>query len=490
MYQRHADVQMLVGSVQMLHDAHPRQVVLPVEVICQILGFLSPREIVRLRTVSKQFRDIAYDAAIWKTVYTNARLPRPPGPFPSQSTQFLEHTLLQSERLAQTWTSCPVKVISRTLGPKLPSQLKWSVLDGRWLVWRETTQFLCHDLDTGSRQILWEGNLDLSYFGAGACSVTSVDGRRVYIALNGTQPDQGGLPITQMLEFEVDDSCSLSGPVSVDIPFLSGDLPRPLAISAQWPFVCIFDLAWESRTVVWDMRTRIFYALPPFNSALEKGLVTHHPELILSNTHIIALHHHRDFAATTTIFQAFVVPDLPPSSGNGIRELCLTHEASIHVILNGVRLMRNSVFDPVTGATSLRLLTWHFTAEYHAQYTCIDLTLPGPELSPGDPLPMSVDMQDLFTTDMVYNCLTMSSDDGHLRGFACGLRVPHVWKFSVDASKERCVAVLGERCSLASIGFFNFALRRCQFDAVRGRLCFIKSGNRDRCDNVVAVDLK
>ncbi|KAF8838228.1 hypothetical protein BDN67DRAFT_107343 [Paxillus ammoniavirescens] len=463
---------MLTGSVQMLHDAHPPQAVFPVEVICQILGFLSPREIVRLRTVSKQFRDITYDPAIWKSVYANARLPRPPGPFPSQSTQFLEHTLLQSDRLAQTWTSCPVQVISWTLGPKLPSQLKWNVLDGRWLVWRETTQFLCHDLDTGSRQILY--------------------GRRVYIALNGTQPDQGGLPIHKMLEFEVDDSCSLSAPVSMDIPFFPGDLPRPrpLAISAQWPFVCIFDLAWESRTVVWDMRTRTFYALPPFNSALEKGPVTALPELILSKTHIIALYHCHDSPVFTSIFQAFVVPDLPPSSDNGIRELCLTHEASIHHVLRGAHLMRNSVFDPVTGATSLRLLAWHFTPGHYAQYTCIDLTLPGPELPPGDPLPMSVDMQDLFTTDMVCNCLTMSSDDGHLRGFACGLRAPHVWKFSVDASKERCVAVLGERCSLASIGFFNSALRRCQLDAVRGRLCFIKSGDRDRCDNVVAVDLK
>ncbi|KIJ19575.1 hypothetical protein PAXINDRAFT_96861 [Paxillus involutus ATCC 200175] len=495
-YQRHPDIRMLVGSVQMLHDAHPRLVTLPVEVICRILGFLSPREIICLRTISKQFRDITYDSAIWKTVYANACLPHPPGPFPSQSTKFLEHTLLQSERLAQTWTSHPVKVISRVLGPKLSmSQPEWSVLDGKWLVWREETQILCHDFDTGSHQILWEGNLDLVYSGAGACSVTSVDGRRVYIALRCTQPDQGGLPITQMLEFAVDESCSLSAPVSVDVPFLPRDVPRSLVISARWPFVCIYELAWESRIMVWDMRTRIFYAFPLFNSALDVVKVpkTKRPELILSTTHVITLYrlHDLDTGTTTTFFQAFVVPDLPPSPGNGIRELRLTHEASMARSMSpsATRIMRNSVFDPVTRATSLRLLT-HFTSGDYTQYTCIDLTLPQPDLSPGNPLSMSIDTQDLFTTDTMYNRFTTSSDDGHLRGFTGGFDVSRVWKFSVDASKERCVAVLGEGCPMTSIDSFNFTWRKCEFDGIRGRLCYMKRDREKNCENIVAVDLE
>ncbi|KAF9236737.1 hypothetical protein BU15DRAFT_76698 [Melanogaster broomeanus] len=124
-----------------LDEAHPRQVTIPLEVICHILCFMSPRDIVRARRlgVSKQLHDVTYDSEIWKTVYANwsTRLPLPPGPFPSQSTQFLEHALVQSERLAQTWTSQPVKTISRVL-PLEPDILPqdpvlWTVIRGRWL---------------------------------------------------------------------------------------------------------------------------------------------------------------------------------------------------------------------------------------------------------------------------------------------------------------------------------------------------------------------
>ncbi|KAF8123242.1 hypothetical protein EV363DRAFT_1356662 [Boletus edulis] len=66
--------------------------IMPSEVISHILCFLSPRDVVRLRVISKQFHDLSYDRALWRTLYRNARLPRPPGPFLSQSIQFFEHT--------------------------------------------------------------------------------------------------------------------------------------------------------------------------------------------------------------------------------------------------------------------------------------------------------------------------------------------------------------------------------------------------------------
>ncbi|KAF9243100.1 hypothetical protein BU15DRAFT_59973 [Melanogaster broomeanus] len=185
-------------QMAMVYDTQPRQVEFPVEVICHILCFMSPREIVRLRRISKQFRDITYDRAVWKSVYANARFPRPPGPFAYQSTQFLEHTLVQSERLAQTWTSQPIKVISRTLVPPrfYSVQPQWTVLSGRWLIWCETTQLLWRDLDGGSPQVLWDGDVQLVYFDA--CLVTSVDAQRIYVVLRSRPRDEGGLTILRV----------------------------------------------------------------------------------------------------------------------------------------------------------------------------------------------------------------------------------------------------------------------------------------------------
>ncbi|KAF9222220.1 hypothetical protein BS17DRAFT_768166 [Gyrodon lividus] len=422
----------LIESIEMLYEAYPRQITFPVELICYILGFLGPREIVLLRRISKQFRDITYDATIWKTVYANACLPRPPGPFPSQSSQFLEHTLVQSEQLAKTWTSHPIKIISRVLGPT-----------------RLT--------------ILWDGDVQPSYFDA--CAVTSKEGQRIYIMLRGTQLNQGN---------------------------------AAFGIFGQWPFLCI------GGHLVWDMRTRTFHRLPPFSSALDvaKG-TSQHPQLILTKTHIIAVYRWHNFDPTTTIFHAYVVPDLPYSAGDGICELRLTHEASMKKSMDPFPsftcLMRNSVSDPVAGVTNLRFLT-RFQSRGHTQYSCIDLTLPGHELSPRDVLPMSVDMQDLFTIDgAMQESLTTSSDDGHLRGFCSGSALHGtaqvsidclIWKFSVDASKERCVAVLGEPCPMASIDSVNFAMGKCEFDGVRGRICYTKREERKEYRDLVVVDLQ
>ncbi|KAF9237130.1 hypothetical protein BU15DRAFT_76238 [Melanogaster broomeanus] len=380
----------------------------PVEVICHVLSFLSPHEIVRLRWT--------YDPTIWKTVYANAPLPRPSGPFPYQSTQFLEHTLIQSEWLAQTWTSQPVKAIFHVLAPKrsrsnLPH---WSVLGGKWFIWHETTKVLCHDLDggTSSRHILWDRDAQIDHLDA--CLITAVGGQRVYTVV-GTWFGRYEQPILKLLEFEVDDnSCSFSGPVSIDIPLLPREFPP--SVSGQWPFVCIREPA---LVLVWDMRTRIFHKLPSLSSGLPRiTSLSSQPEILLSKTHVIAIYRPRWRGGgwlAGTLLQAFVVPDpLPHSDGEAIHELRLTHEAPLEHESFSFSLLHNSVFDPVTRSTNLRILTHSQYNGDGMKYTCIDLTLSEP--SPGNVLPMSVHCQHLFTGRKGFYSWTASSDDGHLRG--------------------------------------------------------------------------
>ncbi|KAF9237128.1 hypothetical protein BU15DRAFT_63382 [Melanogaster broomeanus] len=420
----------------------------PVEIICHILSFLSPREIVRLRRISKQFRNITYDHAIWKIVYANAPLLLPAGPFPYQSASFsstLESTQNDPSRLLSvSWDRRYQVVIHGGL---------FSVGSGS--SGHETTQVLCHDLDsgTGCRHILWDGDVQINQLDA--CLITSVDGQRVYIMVAGTQllVDQGEQTriIVKLLEFEVDDnSCSFSGPVSMDIPLL------PL----QPPAYYISALDWCHRaTSITKSATTTDTVEDPRNCLLPiRGTLMGIPgPLLLSSRRL-----------------SFPTPS-HVQTGEGICKLCLTHEAPIEDTSFHMCLLRNSVFDPVTKATNLRILYYSEPFDNNTKYTCVDLTLSEP--SPGSVLPISVHWQHLFTAEieLVLYGLTASSDDGHLRGFSAvsdpTSNVHFARRFSIDASEERCIAVVGGRCSMDRDPII-FARGKGDFDGVRGRIYY------------------
>ena len=134
--------------------------------------------------VSKQLHDLTYDLTIWRALYTNARLPRPPGPFPSQTLQFLERTLVQSERLAHSWTTQPMEDVS-SVGIRIPGTSDPPIiLYGRWLIGCESSsKFVVHDLDSNvgphSHQLLWESASPINSWEA--CSVVSTGGLLILV---------------------------------------------------------------------------------------------------------------------------------------------------------------------------------------------------------------------------------------------------------------------------------------------------------------------
>jgi hypothetical protein len=81
----------------LLCDTHPRDVIrwrtVSLPSVSRITSF---RQRVRspFRQVSKWFQAITRDREIWKVLYSNAPVARPPGPFPSQSTTSLERALV------------------------------------------------------------------------------------------------------------------------------------------------------------------------------------------------------------------------------------------------------------------------------------------------------------------------------------------------------------------------------------------------------------
>ncbi|KAF8446155.1 hypothetical protein L210DRAFT_2960471 [Boletus edulis BED1] len=141
-----------------------------------------------MRVISNQFYDITYDRAIRTTFYRNARLPRPPGPFPSQAVQFLDHTLVQSERLAHSWTTQPMEDISSVAirSDVLPLLDFYAIVYGKWFIGCErhhTVKVVAYDLefDAGSHpyQLLWED--DLPYRLCDACPVVSSSGLLIHV---------------------------------------------------------------------------------------------------------------------------------------------------------------------------------------------------------------------------------------------------------------------------------------------------------------------
>ncbi|KAF8838154.1 hypothetical protein BDN67DRAFT_1013294 [Paxillus ammoniavirescens] len=162
--------------------------------------------------------------------------------------------------------------------------------------------------------------------------------------------------------------------------------------------------------------------------------------------------------------------------------------------LSPVLLIRDSVFDTITRSTNLRFLIGSYSNTGQTGYRCLDLTLPGP--TSGEVMPMSVRSQDLFAVNRAsYPALAGGSADGHIRGFVGILAkdddlyppedVVTIQKFTIDASQERCTAVLGEPTQVtfpenlggisAENSEFNFPPSHHMYeglDAVRGRFYY------------------
>ncbi|KAF8554060.1 hypothetical protein OG21DRAFT_1509378 [Imleria badia] len=200
------------------------------------------------------------------------------------------------------------------------------------------------------------------------------------------------------------------------------------------------------------------------------------------------------------VVQAFTVPDSqhPVESGKGL--LRLSHEGVYSTRKWPFAVIRNSVVDPTTGAIRVRLLE-------HDKYdgfisTCATLTLDTPG-SLDDVSPLFIDEHHIlargnvpFKDDLYYDddAYYDVSDDGYARGLFTRDPDPDraafgVMKFTIDATQDRCVAVLSgfsrarEWVDIVA-GFDRYSWNPyvC-LDGVRGRLSYI--GKKNKHDGAV-----
>ncbi|KAG6374522.1 hypothetical protein JVT61DRAFT_4570 [Boletus reticuloceps] len=486
------------------------QRILPPEVISHILSFLSPQEVVWLRVVSKQFRDISYDRAIWTTLYRNAPLPRPPGPFPSQTVQFLERTLVQSERLAHSWTTQPMEEIS-SVGIRPHGALDfYAIVYGRWLIGCERyskVKIVAYDLEAGSHpyQVLWEHYM---HYSCDACPVVSSSGPLVHVLFTADSSSW------KLLEFRVNGN-SFHHTFTLDIPSAQLELEASVMIyGGHSPFSYIKSFSSREK-IIFNVETRSFYKFPPFESELAN---TDQPSshVVLTNTHVISFFPHTRTGfdrASSTLVRAFTAPaDSQLHNGTGI--LRLSHEGVIPNcnVYNNADLIRNSIVDAESGTINIRLLhqTFNGKAMQNLHMSCIDLMLPK-HSSTDIILPMTIDLHDITDVHVPRNsyftgsheCSIDFSDDGHVRGFyhffaPRGIlgRLSHsIMQFTIDASRDRCVADLGPILTPRwhQVGDLSDAMR-IFFDGVRGRICYdrryIRGANTGIYEAALVVNIK
>ena len=190
--------------------------------------------------------------------------------------------------------------------------------------------------------------------------------------------------------------------------------------------------------------------------------------VVLTITHIILLVSHG--RSSSSLLHAYVISD------NDTHELRLSH-ATIYDIKSLERciLLRNSVVDPITGSTHLKLLKRSSTPLVE-ELSCIDVILPANGLSVSLKTHVACRIA-VEHKGYCYNTIEYASANGFVRG-CCIQSVEggndFILKFSIDATGERCVGVVGESF-LFNVPIFRFP-HMMKLDAASGRICYVGHG--------------
>ena len=207
------------------------------------------------------------------------------------------------------------------------------------------------------------------------------------------------------------------------------------------------------------------------------------------------------------VVQAFTVPDDYRPVDNGKGELRLSHEGILSGGKEVFNVIRNSVVDPTTGDISVKILERYVHA-HDFPHTCIDLTLHKP--SQDDVSPITIDRHSVLiegdaptpgdSWKLCRDCYDIDISDGYARGwFTQDHSCPPVEsfdavKFTIDATQDRCVAVLSKFSGLEWNTIVLPILRSSPekanvvLDSVRGKLSYVDKDYGRRV--IVVVDIE
>ena len=132
----------------------PMLTLLPYDIICEILSYLSVLDILRVRRVCKWLAEMTFHHAVWSTAYESSLLLKG-DPIGDQSSSDLERALVRATKLSLIWTAHPNKplpVMSRCLHESYPVfSFEAAMVGGRYLLTVESKRLCLFDLDATQR---------------------------------------------------------------------------------------------------------------------------------------------------------------------------------------------------------------------------------------------------------------------------------------------------------------------------------------------------
>jgi len=224
---------------------------------------------------------------------------------------------------------------------------------------------------------------------------------------------------------------------------------------------------------------------------------------VLTKTHVILLQLFYKGPEDHILVQAFTVLDDQRHVENGKGELRLSHEGIFSSDADSFIVIRNSVVDPITGDIGVKILERHTGCRVFPP-TCLGLTLHKP--SPDDVLPITFDRHPvLIKRDATHDDPGIlgnwhgfdgfdTSDDGYARGWfkythrRSKTECLNAAKFTIDATQDRCVAVLSQFSSAEWDAIMYPILHgkdNVVLDSVRGRLSYVD--NKDSGGQAIVV---
>jgi len=265
-------------------------------------------------------------------------------------------------------------------------------------------------------------------------------------------------------------------------------------------------LRWHD--LILDSETHQFYKIPEYDSEL--GIFPslwisgplENSTTLFTKTHVITLYRMFHTTPTPSAFvRAMVLPSESCSNSNDPVPLRIAHQRLFHGYLENVSIIRNSVIDPESGATNIRLLNQ--CSKGGINFSCIDLTLPKhPPTDENTISEMSISSHSIFEVDNISRLSRSSemfhvdcSDDGYARGFLLfrpedekPLSECQMIRFSIDASGESCTDVIGKSMSEQWNQIHHQPLT-FSLDCVIGRSCYMVQEFAEERELAVVVDL-
>ncbi|KAH7905340.1 hypothetical protein BJ138DRAFT_1183692 [Hygrophoropsis aurantiaca] len=277
-YQRFPDV----GVTTIVH--------LSLDVLYNVVDFLSIPDIVRLRQVSKFFYHITWDRMIWSKLYRDhtLRLPRPPGPYAQQPVEFLADALVMSERVGSQWPPARLSQVRTEWLPITPYHHRFNLVSGKWLLVAHKSRVICCDIRVSrpSFSVIYksQGHIkDLKY-----ASTTTNEGEPLNFAVLATATSGPEKYMIKVFKLDVSTKSFPTFKQVLEFATTQGDVvdliisPRLLVISTYGSHQSRIPDLW-----IMDVINHQIYILPPANS--ENGERCRIFNCIPTATHLIAI---------------------------------------------------------------------------------------------------------------------------------------------------------------------------------------------------------